>query len=74
MVTGWVGEEVWYVEQSEGRWGGVGKNELQIKFKKEKYLLIFMVCLWVCISHAHAVTAETRRSYWITGMGVRDCC
>jgi hypothetical protein len=34
----WGGEEVWDVEQSEGKWGGAGngiwsiKKELQIKF------------------------------------------
>jgi hypothetical protein len=33
----WGGEELWDVEQSEGRWGGIGvgisrvKNELRIK-------------------------------------------
>jgi hypothetical protein len=37
VETGWGGEEVWDVEQSEGGWGRAGnrtwdvKNELQIK-------------------------------------------
>jgi hypothetical protein len=42
VETGWGGEEVWDVEQSEGGWGGAGngicsiKNELQIKLKFKK--------------------------------------
>ena len=47
METGCGGEDVWDVEQSEGRWGRAGngiwsvKNELQVKLKnnnKEKKL------------------------------------
>jgi hypothetical protein len=39
---GWGGEEVWGVDQSEGRWGGVEnriwsvRNELQIKLNLKK--------------------------------------
>jgi hypothetical protein len=42
VETGWGGEEVWDVEQSEGGWGGVVngiwrlKNELQIKLNLKK--------------------------------------
>jgi hypothetical protein len=41
VETGWGGEEVWDVEQSEGGWGGAWngiwsvKNELQIKLNKK---------------------------------------
>jgi hypothetical protein len=37
METGWGGDEVWDVEQLEGRWGGAGngiwsvKNKLKVK-------------------------------------------
>jgi hypothetical protein len=43
METGWSGEEVWDVEQLEGRCGGAGngiwsvKNALQIKLNLKKY-------------------------------------
>jgi hypothetical protein len=42
VETGWGGEELWGLQQSEGGWGGAGdgiwsvKNELKIKLKNKK--------------------------------------
>jgi hypothetical protein len=31
MEMGWGGEEVWYMEQLEGGWGGVGNGIWNVK-------------------------------------------